>query len=152
MGLLEFGLGKPIRMDIRPGFLKGIPVEIFWRTRWRRIAAGMLAAAAFLFNALEVPGTSTPLPHPLYVFIYVRVHIHAHVRVRVLHMHIHINITHACVCVCVWVCIYIYMLVGIYICICICICIYLRMHAYVYGDVYMHLCTEVRRSVRCTCE
>ena len=29
MGLLEFGLGKPIRMDIRPGFLKGIPVEIF---------------------------------------------------------------------------------------------------------------------------
>ena len=50
MGFLEFGLGKPIRMDIRPGFLKGIPVEIFWRTRWRRIAAGMLAAAAFLFN------------------------------------------------------------------------------------------------------
>jgi hypothetical protein len=30
MGLLEFGLGKPIRMDIRPGFLKGIPVEIFF--------------------------------------------------------------------------------------------------------------------------
>ena len=54
MGFLEFGLGKPIRMDIRPGFLKGIPVEIFWRTRWRRIAAGMLAAAAFLFNVLRV--------------------------------------------------------------------------------------------------
>lgn len=54
MGFLEFGLGKPIRMDIRPGFLKGLPVEIFWRTRCRRIAAGMLAAAAFLFNVLRV--------------------------------------------------------------------------------------------------
>ena len=54
MGFLEFGLGKPIRMDIRPGFLKGLPVEIFWWTRWRRIAAGMLAAAAFLFNVLRV--------------------------------------------------------------------------------------------------
>ena len=58
MGLLEFGLGKPIRMDIRPGFLKGIPVEIFWRTTWRRIAAGMLAAAAFLFNAVQLPAAA----------------------------------------------------------------------------------------------
>ena len=54
MGFLEFGLGKPIRMDIRPGFLKGLPVEIFLADKMATHRTGMLAAAAFLFNVLHV--------------------------------------------------------------------------------------------------
>ena len=82
------------------------------------------------------------------------------------HAHTHKDYTRMCVCVYVCVHIYIYACMRIHVnthvytcicicrgvCICICICICLRMHAYIYGDVYMHLCTEVRRSVRCTCE
>lgn len=54
MGLLEFGLGKPIRMDIRPGFLKGIPVEVFLADKMATHRGWNVGRRGFLFNVLRV--------------------------------------------------------------------------------------------------
>ena len=154
MGLLEFGLGKPIRMDIRPGFLKGIPVEIFFLADKMATHRGWnVGRRGFFVQRPRGPWGLDPVTPPfICIYICACTYTCTCACTGTSHAHTHKHYTRMCVCVCVGVHIYIYMLVGIYICICICICIYLRMHAYVYGDVYMHLCTEVRRSVRCTCE
>jgi len=133
MGLLEFGLGKPIRMDIRPGFLKGIPVEIFLADKMATHRGWNVGRRGFFVQRPRGPWDLDPVTPPfICIYICACTYTCTCACTGTSHAHTHKHYTRMCVCVCVGVHIYIYA------------CGYIYMYMYMYMYLLTHACVCIR--------